>query len=331
MNKKSPQEPEFLAVLAPSPLAMGQAVSLTTHPAAVYLSQLAPKSRRTMRQALNSIASVLSCGSCDAMTLDWSKLRYSHTAALRSVFMEKYAPATANRMLCALRRVLKEARRLKLIEAEDYADAVDIPNIKGTRLPRGRALDGDEIAALMETCLNDPTPAGLRDAATIGILMAGLRRSEIVALEISDFDPKTGSLRIRFGKGNKQRIAYLPDGAIAAVKDWLLWRGKAPGALLCPIDKVGRMTIRQMNDQVVMNILLKRAKQAGVKGAAPHDLRRTFISNLLESNADLLTVQKLVGHADPATTAKYDRRGEALKRQAVTKLDVPYRSRHSKK
>ncbi len=329
MGSCSPEQ-ELKAALALSPLAVVSPVSLTTHPAAVYLSQLAPKSRRTMRQALDSIAALLTAGQCDAMTLDWSKLRYQHTAALRSVFMEKYAPATANRMLCALRRVLKEARRLKLIEAEDYADAVDLPNIRGTRLPRGRALTDSEIAALMEACLNDPTPAGLRDAAMIGILMGGLRRSEVVALEVSDFDPRTGGLTIRRGKGNKQRITYLPEGAIGAVEDWLATRGALPGALLCPIDKVGRITIRQMSDQVVMNVLLKRAKQAGIAQAAPHDLRRTFISNLLEKDADLLTVQKLVGHADPATTAKYDRRSETIKRQAVAKLDVPYRSRHPK-
>lgn len=327
MSRKSSAR-ELKAAIAMSPLAVVSPVSLTAHPAAVYLSQLAPKSRRTMRQALNSIASVLTGGDCDALTLDWSKLRYQHTAALRSVFMEKYAPATANRMLCALRRVLKEARRLKLIDAEDYADAVALPNIRGTRLPPGRALAGKEIAALMEACRLDPTPAGLRDAATIGILMAGLRRSEVVALELADFDPLTGGLSVRRGKGNKQRLTYLPEGALEAVEDWLDKRGKKPGALLCPVDRVGRITIRQMSDQVVMNILLKRAKQAGIERAAPHDLRRTFISNLLEKDADLLTVQKLVGHADPATTAKYDRRGEAIKRQAVAKLDVPYRSRH---
>jgi hypothetical protein len=59
---------------------------LTQHPAAVYLSQLAPKSRRTMRQSLNAISSMLTNGTCDAMTLDWSKLRYQHTAALSAVF-----------------------------------------------------------------------------------------------------------------------------------------------------------------------------------------------------------------------------------------------------
>ena len=279
-----------------------------------------------MYQALNAIAALLTQGKCDLMTLDWSKLRYQHTVALRSVFMEKYAPATANRMLCALRRVLKEARRLKLMDASDYADAVDIPNIRGSRLPRGRALKSSEIAALMEVCLNDPLPSGLRDAAIIGVLMAGLRRAEVVALDVRDFDPEMGRLIVRRGKGNQDRITYLPEGAKEAVLDWLTVRGNAPGALLCPVDRLGRITCRRMSDQVVMNVLQKRAVMAGVELFAPHDLRRTFISDLLDAGADLLTVQRLAGHADPATTAKYDRRGEVVKRQAVSKLTVPYRS-----
>ena len=282
-----------------------------------------------MRQALNAIAQLLTAGQCDVMTLDWSKLRYQHTAALRSVFMEKYAPATANRMLCALRRVLKEALRLDLIDPSDYAKAVDIPTIRGTRLPRGRALTNSEITALMEVCMNDSSSAGLRDAAMIAILMAGLRRAEVVALGVSDINLTTGALTVRRGKGNQDRITYLPPGAIMAVEDWLVVRGKSPGALLCPVDLTGRITRRRMSDQVVMNVLIKRAKEADIERAAPHDLRRTFISDLLDSGADLLTVQKLAGHADPATTAKYDRRGEEVKRQAVGKLKVPYRQRHT--
>ena len=62
-----------------------------------------------MEQALNSIAASLTNGDCDAMTLDWAALRYQHTAAVRSILMKKHAPATANKMLCALRRVLQEA------------------------------------------------------------------------------------------------------------------------------------------------------------------------------------------------------------------------------
>lgn len=210
----------FVKSAVTSPLALTTAPPLTSHPAAVYLSGLAPGSRPTMRQALNAIAFLLSEGNCDALTLDWAALRYKHTAALRSVLMERYAPATANKMLSALRRVLKEALRLELMDAQDYARAVDFSNIKASKELWGRALNSGEIASLMEACLNDYTPAGFRDAALIVILRgSGLRRREVVNLDLSDFNSSTGAMKVRSGKGGKDRTVYLPEGAVPVVED----------------------------------------------------------------------------------------------------------------
>src|SRR4028119_58141 len=86
-------------------LALTEPLPLTLHPAAVYLSLLAPGSRRTMRQSLDAIASVLTDGQCDAMTLNWAALRYQHTAAVQGILMTKHLPTTAMKMMCALRRV----------------------------------------------------------------------------------------------------------------------------------------------------------------------------------------------------------------------------------
>jgi integrase len=72
----------------------------------------------------------------------------------------------------------------------------------------------------------------------------------------------------------------------------------------------------------VWYLLEKRATLAGVNNFSPHNFRRTFSSDLLDAKIDIATVQKLAGHSDPAQTAKYDRRGEETKRQAVQVLDI---------
>ncbi len=96
--------------------------------------------------------------------------------------------------------------------AYDYDRAVDIEFVRGTRLLRGRALEQSEIATLIDACTNDSTAVGVRDAAMLAILMVGLRRSEVVNLDLKDFSPRTRALTIRSAKGRKDRINYLPVG-----------------------------------------------------------------------------------------------------------------------
>jgi len=311
----------------PSNLALVTPLPLTKHPAQVYLASLGVGSRRTMREALNAIATLLTNGSCDARTLDWAALRYQHTAAVRAVLMEKYSPAMANKMLCALRRTLKEARRLGLMSVQDYEQAADVQSVKGKRLLRGRALSPEEIAALMSACTNDPTYLGIRDAAMLAILMVGLRRSEVVSLDLCDFNSRARSLKVRGAKGEKDRIVYLPVAGCAAIQDWIAVRGLAPGALLYPLDKAKRMIVKRMSEQGITVALQRRGKKAGVAAFSPHDLRRTFISDLLDAGADIVTVSQLAGHSSPSVTSKYDRRGEAAKLRAVDLLNVPYKGR----
>ena len=319
-------------------LAVREVMPADEQPGAVYLASLSVGSRRTMRAALHTVATLLTGGRCDAFSLQWGALRYQHAAAVRAILAERYAPATANKMLAALRGVLKAAWRLGQIPTDEYQRAVDLAPVRGETLPRGRALAAGEMRALFALCWEEKgkdgrqKPAGTRDAAFLGVLYGGgLRRAEVVALEAKDYDAETGTLTIRSGKGRKARVTYLPAGARRAMSAWLELRaGVLPleeGPLFVPILKGGRIVPRRLTDQAILAMLMKRAKQAGVRHLSPHDLRRTFISDLLDAGADIATVQKLAGHANVTTTTRYDRRGEAAKQKAAELLHVPFGDR----
>ena len=322
-------------------------VPLSQHPAAVYLARLGSAgSRRTMRAALNVIATLLGVPpTYDAdgrdvtyLRCDWAALRYQHTAALRAVLVERYEPATANVKIAALRGVLEEAWRLGFLSAEEQQRAADIKNVTATPLLRGRALDGTEIAALLANCAQDGTAFGVRDAAIIAVMYSTtLRRSEVAALQLRDYTPREQSLKVVKGKGRKDRLVYLADDAYEALEAWFDVRGRTSGAIFCHIKERGRKgkdgqvqktyavkTEHGLSDQAIYNLLAKRQTQAGVDHFTPHDIRRTGISDLLDAGVDVVTVAHISGHASTDMVKRYDRRGEKAKRKAVQHLHVPY-------
>ena len=307
-------------VMAPPP-----AGATADNPALVYIASLGTEhGRRTMTQALDSIAGLVAPGS-DLRSFPWANLRFQHTAAIRSKLAETYAPATVNKMLSALRGTLKAAWQLGQMGAEDYQRAVDVRSVRGETLPAGRAVTQGELMALVAACRHDTTPAGKRDGALLALLWAcGWRRAEVVALDRADFDAETGELRIRKGKGHKERLVWVTNGAADALADWLAERGDEAGALFHPVNKGGRIAPGRITAQAVYNMLEKRAAEASVKALSPHDLRRTFVGSLLDAGADIATVARLAGHANVQTTARYDRRPEEAKRKAAAMLHFPW-------
>jgi integrase len=80
--------------------------------------------------------------------------------------------------------------------------------------------------------------------------------------------------------------------------------------LFTPINKGGNIQYRRMTSQAIYNVLRKRAGEANVTDFSPHDFRRTFAGDMLDRGVDIVTVQKLMGHASVNTTGRYDRRPE---------------------
>ena len=299
------------------------------HPAFVYLASLAPGSRRGMRSSLQVCAELLSSGQCDWQSLPWHELGPQHTQALRAALADRYAAASANKMLAATRGVLRAAWELGQIETDRYHRAIAFRSVRGQTLPRGRSISQGELRSLFATCLQDRSPIGVRDAALLSVLYgSGLRRAEVVALDAADYDRETGSLTIQAGKGNKQRVAYTAAGERQLLEAWFRVRGEAgapptSGPLFLPVFKGGHIALRRLDSRTVLVIAQRRARAAGCKHLTPHDFRRTMIGDLLDAGADLSTVQKLAGHSSVQTTTRYDRRGEAARRKAADLLHIP--------
>lgn len=300
----------------------------TPNPAAAYLAGLAPGSRPTMRTALTRIAEIAAPGTpWDAVP--WHQLRASHVGAIRAHLAETYAPATANRMLAALRGVLRAAWRLELLPTEAYQRAIDVPPVTGKALPQaaGRALSAGELYALAAAAA-DGSPLGTRDNALVAVAYAGgLRRAEIAALDLGDVAERAGALwlTVRSGKGRKDRTVPLDNGAADALRSWIEWRGGAAGPLFLPLRKGGRAEWRRLHPQAIGAAMARLATAARVTAFTPHDLRRTFAGDLLDSGADIATVAALMGHANTATTAGYDRRGDRAKARAAKGLHYPHK------
>ena len=297
------------------------------NPAKVYLASLdSQRSRTTMMGALNAIARIASGDdAADIDSFQWGALRFQHAAAIRTKLSENCGAPTANQRLSALRGTLKAAWRLGYMTADEYAQAVDLESIKAEKpdAAAGRALTMGEIMALVASCA-DGTRRGARDAAILAVAYScGLRRAEIVNLDAAHY--ADGVLTVK-GKRNKTRTIPIQNGAAAALGDWLRIRGDDAGPLFWHVKKGDVPVNRRLTAQAVYIIMAQHADAAGVKAFSPHDMRRTFAGDLLDAGADIVTVQKLMGHASVATTGGYDRRGERAKQDAAKRLHFPYQS-----
>lgn len=167
-------------------------------------------------------------------------------------------------MLSALRGVLRAAWTLGLMAGDDYQMAASVESVRGETTPAGRALARGELAALLASC--EQTPLGV-------LYGCGLRREELVTLDLADYGRATAELRVH-GKGNKQR-AVPAEPVVPALDDWLFVRGTKPGPLFWGLGN--RNTGRRLTAQAVYNMLEKRTREAGVEALSPHDSRRNYV------------------------------------------------------
>ena len=165
------------------------------------------------------------------------------------------------------------------------------------RLPR--TLPPEQTAALMQ---HTERNSDNRDLALLAVMYGcGLRVSEVVGLNLDDIDLHQRELRV-FGKGRKERIVPLPEGAVQYLQAWLDDRVAFDEEQAVFLNNRNR----RLSARSVQRMLKDRALETGADvSVTPHRLRHSFATHLLAGGVDLRAIQELLGHASLATTERY--------------------------
>jgi site-specific recombinase XerD len=202
----------------------------------------------------------------------------------------KLSPNTVAQRAAALRFLyVKTLRRRYLPEHIPY------PKIP-LKLPT--VLSKEEVQRMIECTTNL-----MHRAMLLTLYSAGLRRSELCRLKVEDVDSQRMMIRIRNGKGGRDREVPLSGKLLEVLREY--WRWKKPMEYLFPSDQQKRVG-QPVTDKVIWWLCRKATREAGIKKrVSPHTLRHSYATHMLEAGADLRTIQVLLGHQDVQDTVVY--------------------------
>ncbi len=223
-----------------------------------------------------------------------------------------YAKATISLRLRALKACFNWLHREGLLAENPFAA------IKPPKTPKQypKVLSEPEVLALLRTAkAQASTWVGKRNwAMLLTFLDAMLRLKELIDLELSDINLQARSLRVRHGKGAKERYVYMGRRLTKAMRDWLAVRGHVPGSDWVFISRSGE----RLDPRNVQRILERLGRKAGVK-VSPHMLRHTGATLFIRNGGDPFSLQRLLGHADIQTTMIYVHMAGSALREAHAK------------
>lgn len=219
---------------------------------------------------------------------------------LADLHRQKYSKRSMARKLSSIRRFFHYCLQ-KHHRGDNPAQGIQNPK-QGLHHPA--VLNIDQIMNLLE-CSVTPDPKGLRDVALAELLYSsGLRISEALKLDIHDID--LGQLLVKVtGKGNKQRVLPITEKGKKRLQRYLDQRQAFQPALKETAFFLGQQG-KRLHRRQAYRIIETLAQSAGIQqNISPHTLRHSFATHMLESGADLRSVQELLGHARLSTTQYY--------------------------
>jgi integrase len=321
-------EPHTLAVVA-APQEADEATTAIVlpvdapppNPVDVYEAGLgSANSQRALQDSLRRILRLLGKNEERWREVPWHRMSPAKAVEIQRLLVDNHGVSTARVGMSMLRGVFKVAWRLEYIDGERLARLRDTPVINGNAEPVGRQLSTDELRRCLASAQKGNAFVGARNAALFVLALAGLRRFELSKAKVDDVRDDARSLHV-LGKRKKHRNVPLSPWTGSVVEAWLAQRARFEFS--CDWLFVDVRNGRAQNDPLsvwqVWHTLTRIGEDAGVEFST-HDLRRTLVSDLLDSY-DYGTVGGIVGHADPRTTARYDKRPETKKAEAMASLD----------
>lgn len=229
--------------------------------------------------------------------------------------------STINVSLAAIKTLAKEALLAGNIDRQTHDAIREVKSIRSLGSSCGVWLNKNQMRALL-AAPDRSTLAGRRDYCLFAVLLGcGLRRSEAAGLMCDQIQRRADRLCIVdiLGKGGRMRTLPLPTFSWEGVEAWA--REVGSGYLLRSITRKGVLGER-LDDTGVQYIVHEYAKRLGLKGLAPHSLRRSWAEACLKGGAQLREIQKCLGHESLQTTQRYFSRGVDLENPACEMLGI---------
>jgi site-specific recombinase XerD len=291
------------------------------NPAHVWLSSLNSNiSVKNYTIILNRLCKTINKTSIN--TFQWSDIDYVMVLNLKRLLLdESISHSSINTYLSAIKGVSREAWQLDLISVDCYMKIREIKRLKGNSNTKGRSLAPNEMNNLVFSKCRGGDAMELRDTAIIALTYAaGLRRGEVVKLDVSDY--KNEKITVH-GKGSKIRMLHLPQFSIKILNRWLHIRGDWDGAIF-PAFRRGNHIVEQtrLSTNSIEDILKKRGKKLKLEHFSPQDLRRSFATNLLDAGIDAYIVRRLMRHEKIETTIRYDMNQDRDAKKSVELLPI---------
>nr|MDC2854656.1 site-specific integrase [Ningiella sp. W23] len=228
-------------------------------PTECYLNNLAPTGRKAVISLIKSVKNTLLLHD-KLVALPLHKLSFEQLSTLKqSLVLNNKSARTIQLTFQVIKAIAKTAFLMNLIEQHELEkfNILKLPHIEPSL--KGKSLTATQLKSILKQPYTPSSIISTRDIALLALMAgAGLRRSEVSALKLSDFSMADQLVVIHKGKGNRTRTQYLPVWVLEFLSSWLMVRGKNEGPLFCVVLNDKAIQARGISPETIYSVVTAR-------------------------------------------------------------------------